>query len=460
MLQTGTATTTEIAAYRRLVERLDEVSLREPGWDRKRNLKLDRMHELVRRLGEPQLRYPTVHVAGTSGKGTVATMISALLSAHGRRAGLHVSPYVETLTESWQLDGAYVRPSRMLPVLEHVLEEAEPAGRAGTTGHPTYFETKVAAAFELFAREGVDAAVVEAGIGGSLDATNVLGPGVKVLTNVGLDHTEILGETIEAICADKLGIVRPGSVLISGVRQPAAVELVRACGPELDSRVVLLGEELAAATPAPGRLELALPEGERLELAVPADWPPFQYENAALAVAAARRALPELDPERVEAALAAVSLPGRLEEIADDGRTVLLDGAHNAEKLHATAAYVCERFPGRRVVAVLALKSTKSVEALARELDGLAAAVVVTAFEAPPWKPRPPDELAAQLPEAGYRGRIEHRADPGEAFEAALAQTRPGDVVLVTGSLYLAGNLRPTWFPLEQDIIAGASYRL
>jgi dihydrofolate synthase / folylpolyglutamate synthase len=447
-------------AYRALLARLDEVSRREPGWSRARNLKLERMQLLVDQLGNPQLGYPAVHVAGTSGKGTVATMTAAVLTAHGRWTGLHLSPFVETLTESWQLDGAYVDPVRMLRVLDRVLAAAEAIAPAIGGARPTYFETKVAAAFELFAQEAVDVAVVEVGLGGALDATNVLGPGVKVLTNVGLDHTEILGDTIEEICADKLGILRSGSVLVSGVHQPTAIDLVRARARELGVTALVLGSELKSSVPARGRLELGLPGSERLSLAVPGSWPPFQYENAALAVAAAGELLPALEPERLEAALAAVRLPGRLEELADAGRAVLLDGAHNAEKLRTTVEYVRGAYAGRRVVAVLALKDTKSIEAVAGDLGGLAEAIVVTSFTAEPWRAHPPAALAEQLIALGFAGAIEQRDDPNDAFERALELTRPGDMIVVTGSLYLAGNLRPRWFPVAGEVAGGASYRL
>lgn len=449
----------ELDAYRRLDELLAALIAPAAPWSSDIALRLERMELLVAGLGHPERGYATVHVGGTSGKGSVAAMVAAMLTAHGRRTGLHLSPYVQTLTESWQLDGRYALPSRMLEIVDRVVASGAPIATALPFGPASYFETKVAAAFQLFHEEEVDAAVVEVGLGGALDATNVLGPGVQVLTSVGLDHTEILGDTIEQIAADKVQIFKPDSVVVSGVEQPAAIEIARERARAVGSPLYLLDHDVQWRRAAAGRLDVTL-DGTTSALALPAAWPDFMSRNAALAVAAARLALAaEFDAAAAGRALATVQLPGRLEQFAEAGRTVILDGAHNPEKIRATAAYLRARYPSPRV-GVVALKESKDAEAVLAELAPLFDAFVLTTFRAGLWQATPPEQLAVALQRLGYRGLVELRVDPRQAFEAALGLAAPGDTIVVTGSLYLAGNLRPRWRPQADELESGTSYRV
>lgn len=226
----------ELAAYGELMDLLNSTI---PGfkWSADQNLRLERIEALLRALGCPQKGLRAVHVGGTSGKGTVATMTAAILFHHNLRVGLHVSPFVSVLTETWQINGQYARPTTVLDVVRDVVRAGFEATRETPFGRPSYFEHKVATAFELFARQNVDIAVVEVGLGGALDATNVLGPGVKILTNVGLDHTEILGDTVEAIARDKVQIFKPDSTIISGVDQDSVRSIARTAAERVGSSV-------------------------------------------------------------------------------------------------------------------------------------------------------------------------------------------------------------------------------
>lgn len=428
-----------LTAYEELV-RLLEAQI-QPGspWSKDHNLKLERIELLVGELGHPQRRYRTIHVGGTSGKGTVAAFVAAILTAHGLRTGLHLSPYVQSLTESWQLDGRYADPSTMLDTVRRVLRAADAVGSRGAFGAPSYFEVKVAAAYQLFADERVDAAVVEVGLGGALDATNVLEGGVKVLTNVGLDHTDVLGHTVETIARDKVEIFKPGSVVVSGASQPSVREIVRAKAAEV-------------------RAPLHELERQRFAVPLPAEWPDFQVRNATLALAASQVVLGSLDDELAARALASVALPGRFELVREGSRRVVLDGAHNLEKVEATLSRLRERFPAARFVGVLALKAGKDVPAIAAVAGRFFDAVVLTRFEAGQWEAVEPSELRRAFAGSGFAGEVVVEPDPNRAFEAALGLGASDAAVVVTGSLYLVGNVRHRWHPLRDEIRHGASF--
>jgi dihydrofolate synthase/folylpolyglutamate synthase len=447
-----------VEAYNDLEALLDaQITFRSP-WSSDYNLKLERVSALVEALSNPQFQYPTVHVGGTSGKGTVAALTSAVLSAHGKRIGLHLSPFVQTLTETWQVDGRYLDPPVVLDALRSVLAVELPESLESTHGKPSYFELKVATAFLLFSLFDVDAAVVEVGLGGALDATNVLGEGIKVLTNVGLDHTEVLGNSVEQIASDKVEIFKPGSTVVSGVTQQSVRRIVERKAAETGSRLYLLGDNVRTALDQ-GVLKIETPDHE-IVVPVPLRWPAYQVRNAALALVAADLQIGDLDSERSAMALSSVRLPGRF-EVIDGGRpAVVLDGAHNLDKLDAVATRLSTEYPGRKVAGVLAVKRGKDVSALVRRAATAFDDVVVTTFHAPPWEAVDPIELADEFSAVKFRGRVRVEADPRAAVGSALEFSDPSGVLLVTGSLYLVGNVRGLWRPLSAEIANGCSYLL
>jgi dihydrofolate synthase/folylpolyglutamate synthase len=422
------------------------------------NLKLERIAALVRALGDPQRKYRTVHVGGTSGKGTVAAMIASILSRHGHRVGLHVSPYVQTLTETWQLDGHYMLPSRVLETAAAVINISGPIAEELPFGPVSYFETKVATAFKLFEEERVDIGVIEVGLGGALDATNVLSEGVQVLTNVSLDHTEILGSTVEAIAADKVQIFKPRSTIVSGVVQPTVRSIVRDAAKAVGSPLYLLDEEVRMDSRGDS-LSLEL-DGDIVSVAVPAEWPMYQRRNAAIAVIASRFVDPDLSMSAVAEAIAAVHLPGRVEHFTESGRQIVLDGAHNAEKMRTTVQHINAAYLGRKALTVLAVKSGKNIDSVLEEVMPISNRIILTTVVAELWEPTDPDILAAALARLGFDGPVEVEPDAAAAVQKAIVATDSGDLVLITGSLYLAGNVRPRWVPTANDILSGASYAL
>jgi dihydrofolate synthase/folylpolyglutamate synthase len=341
---------------------------------------LDRMHALLERLGNPQREYPAIHVVGTNGKSTTTAMTAALLRAEGLRVGTYLSPHIAGWHERLDTD-----PETFERALERVRPAAEETGA-------TQFEVLTAAALAQFAADGVEVAVVEAGLGGRLDATNVLDSRVVVLTNVSLEHTEWLGETRELIAAEKLAVVEPGAVVVLGEAEWEG--LARANG----ARLVL----------APGQ------------------------SNLALARTAAEQFLDRpVEPHAAEA----VRLPGRLERRGTDPDEIW-DGAHNLAGL----GYLLPRLPPGPYVIVASILEDKDVDSMLAALAALGDTLVATRSSNP--RALPEKELAARA--EPFFTYVEAVADPARARERARDLAGAAGRVLATGSLYLLADLSRT----------------
>jgi dihydrofolate synthase/folylpolyglutamate synthase len=378
------------------------------------------MRKLTTALGLPQHRFASVHVVGTNGKSSVTRMTAALLEAHGLRAGAHLSPHARRWTERTLIGGEEIGAAEWGEAVALVAAAAEGVNRSLEEGEAvTQFEVATAASFVALARARVDVAVVEAGLGGRLDATNTIPSRVTVLTSVGRDHTEWLGESELEIAAEKLAVLRDQSTLVLGRVSPPVEELAARIAAER-------GATLLRAPADPG------PE-VRMRAAGS-----FQRRNFALARAAAEAFLGELDPERVEAVAASVSVPGRLERIAT-GPDVYVDAAHNPDGATALAESLPEVAAGRRVVAVLAVLADKDAAAMVRALAPALERAVCTEVPNPPR----PFHAAAELAQLGKSAGIPAESEPdfGAALRRAaeLASREPEAMVLVTGSHYAIG---------------------
>jgi dihydrofolate synthase/folylpolyglutamate synthase len=335
------------------------------------------MQALLADLGNPERAYRAIHVVGTNGKTSTTLATAALLHAEGLHVGAYISPHVRAWAERIQIDGANAD-------LEAALERVRPHAAGATQ-----FEVLTAAALAEFAASNVDVAVVEAGLGGRHDATNVLDAGVVVLTNVSLEHTEVLGETREAIAAEKLAVVSPGATMILGE-------------PEWDP---------AARTAGAGLVEH------------------MSRSNVALAVAAAEAFLGRaVDPEAAEK----VSVPGRLERRSEEPLEIW-DGAHNL----AGIGYLLPRLPTRAYTIVVSILADKQAEAMLRALTPLGDTVIATGSPNP--RAIPPEELATIA--RPHFAHVEAVPDPRAALERARSLAGPSGGVLVTGSLYLLAEL-------------------
>ena len=430
---------------------------------------LDRMRLLCGLMGDPQSAYPVVHLTGTNGKGSTTRMATALLAAQGLVVGAYTSPDLERVNERLAraqgrihaiedaggaaaaegngTEAPVVGSRAALPVLEPISDddlaavlEAVASLEPFLDGRPTRFEILTAAAFRWFADEAVDAAVVEVGMGGLFDATNVADGQVAVVTNVSLDHEDILGPRLEDIAGEKAGIIKPGSILVLGETSEALAPVFRQAGAE---RVWELGHHFgitADRVAVGGRLmSLRTPGGEYDDVFLPVHGA-HQSTNAALAVMAAEAFFGGPLPEEVVAeAFAGLRLPGRM-EVMGRRPLVLLDGAHNVAGARAAAATVAEEFGGGNgLIAVVGmLQGRDPVQML--EALGLATARVVVACPAPSPRTLPAADVALAARALGVEAWEEQTV--AAAVEAALAAAGEDDRILVTGSLYVVGAAR------------------
>lgn len=374
-------------------------------------------------MGMPQHRFASIHVVGTNGKSSVTQMTSALLEAHGRSAGAYLSPHVERWSERIRVRGAEIGADDLAAALERTAQSVEVVNRSLDQGDAvTQFEAFTAAAFTALAASGVDVAVIEAGLGGRLDATNVIPSRVCALTSIGLEHTEWLGATEEKVAAEKLAVIRDHSTLVIGSLSPEVERLAERFAAER-------GAALVRAEPGPG-----------LRLRAPGE---FQRRNFAVALAATRAMLGRLDVEAAERVARGLELPGRLEVRVDDPPTIL-DAAHNPDGARALAEALPEVSGGAPVVACVAVLEGKAAEPMLAALAPAIAHAVCT--QLPPERLArsgrpgaasvPADDLAELFERVGVSCEVV--PDPARAVERARAVGRErSGIALCTGSHYL-----------------------
>ncbi|MGS2617528.1 bifunctional folylpolyglutamate synthase/dihydrofolate synthase [Micromonospora sp. LZ34] len=414
---------------------------------------LDRIESLLDLLGSPQRAYPAIHLTGTNGKTSTARMIDSLLRAFGLHTGRYTSPHLETVRERISLDGEPVSEERFTATYR----EVEPLARLvdERSAEPlTYFDMTTALAFATFADAPVDVAVVEVGLGGAEDSTNVIQAGVAVITPIGLDHTEWLGDTVEDIALHKAGIIHKGATVISAAQdEEAARPILERCA-EVGATIAREGSEfgvLRRAVAVGGQvLTLQGLGGVYEEVFVPLHGA-HQAQNAAVALAAveaflgagARR---QLDVETVREGFATASSPGRLERVRS-APTILLDGAHNPQGMAATVTALQEEFAFSKLVAVLGVLADKDAASLLELLEPVVDQLVVTRNSSP--RAMPARELAALAAEVFGPDRVEVAEEMPDAIEAAVALAEedvPGELsgvgVLITGSVVTVADAR------------------
>ncbi|MCF0095043.1 folylpolyglutamate synthase/dihydrofolate synthase family protein [Micromonospora sp. MH99] len=414
---------------------------------------LDRIESLLDLLGSPQRAYPAIHLTGTNGKTSTARMIDSLLRAFGLHTGRYTSPHLETVRERISLDGEPVSEERFAAVYGEIKPLAELVD-ARSDEPLTYFDMTTALAFATFADAPVDIAVVEVGLGGAEDATNVIQAGVCVITPIGLDHTEWLGDTLQDIALAKAGIIHPGATVIAAAQEEeAARPLLERCA-EVGATIAREGGEfgvLSRAVAVGGQvLKLQGLGGVYDEVFLPLHGA-HQAQNAAVALAAveaflgagARR---QLDIEAVREGFATASSPGRLERVRS-APTVLLDGAHNPHGMAATVNALQEEFAFSKLVALVGVLADKDAGSLLELLEPVADVVVVTRNSSP--RAMPTKELAALAAEIFGEERVEVAEELPDAIELAVALAEedvPGELsgvgVLVTGSVVTVADAR------------------
>lgn len=400
-------------------------------------LGLDRMRRALAELGHPERSAPAIHVAGTNGKGSVCAMIDAACRAAGLKTGLYTSPHLERFGERFRVSGVEATEERIVRAYEE-LKARVPWAFEGTD-ELTFFEITTLLAFQIFAAERVDVMVVEVGLGGRMDATNVLQPLVTCVTQVGLDHTQYLGKSISDIALEKAGIFQSGvpaviaaqdsdearRVLVDRAQRVGAAPSVEGADFGLEGRT----------QPWRFRSRLGTVDGVRLALAGS-----FQRSNASVAIQAlllaARRGL-RVSPGAILRGLREVAWPGRMETVRTRPE-VLLDGAHNPPAARALADTMRQIYAGHRIHVVFGMLDDKDAAPVVESIASFASRIVVTQ----PTNERalPAEELARLV--ARHTARHVVRPEAGRAIDETLAEAAPGDVVLVCGSLYLVGEAR------------------
>lgn len=390
--------------------------------------RLTRTRRILDVLGNPQDAYSTIHVTGTSGKGSTAVAIASMLTAAGYRTGLRTSPYLQVATEKLQISHRLIDGAGFAAAVDDVFAAA---GRLGLTPL-VYTEAWAALSYLWFAQRAVEIAVIEVGAGGRFDATNVITPEVSVITSVGMDHVVSLGPTLTDIAWHKAGIIKRNRPAVIGNLRPEALAVV---------------EHEAQRQDAP--LIRAISPTVNLETGMHGA---FQSANAAVAlsVMAALRAQGRIIPPAAErSGLAAARLPGRLERMPGEGPGVWLDGAHNADKMQALAGSL-PLITDRKPVMVVGALGSKDVTAMAGTIATAASAVVATEPHVLGKRALPADDVAGSLRAAGFTGPMACEPDPLHAVAKAedMSQVH-NEPVVVTGSLYLVGEVRRRWFPDE-----------
>jgi len=411
-------------------------------------LGLENISHLCEALGHPERSFTTLHVAGTNGKGSVTAMAHAALGAAGLRTARYTSPHLADITERFVIGDSPVDTATFNAVAHEVLDLADRLVATGTLRVlPTFFEATTAIAFELFRRAEVEVAVIEVGLGGRFDATNVITPVAGAITTIGFDHQQHLGSTLGEIAFEKAGIIKPGMTVVAGALVPRAMDVVRRVARERGATLVESAADsrvTAEAVDGASRVTIETPRGRYgpLTLALRGE---HQIGNAVVATRLLETAAAcgvAITPAHIERGLSTAQWPARLEYIQlDGGHRVLLDSAHNAEGAGALAAHL-RRWHPAGLPLVVGIMRDKDVQDILAPLLPLTSHVVATS--APTPRALPAEELAVRVRSAAERLgltslTVDVNEDPLQAVERALASA---DLVCVAGSIFLVGPLR------------------
>lgn len=409
---------------------------------------LENITILAEHLGRPERAYPSAHIAGTNGKGSTAAFLESVLRHAGFRTGLYTSPHLERINERIRVNGQEIGDGAFAETLTRILALIEELLAGGELrAHPTYFECVTAMAFEYFARSRVDFGVFEVGLGGRLDATNILIPVVTLITRIDFDHENFLGHSLKEIAVEKAGILKPDVPLVLAEQHDETRQAVLARADRLGCSVIETANAYRVEQESieDGCIRARITEvatGWSVEIA-PRLPGRFQMQNALSAGAAARLLSGQgyrITDEDISRGIATAEWPGRIEKL-QSRPDIYLDGAHNPSAARELAAFWEQNFTGRKIWLICGALRDKAVDEFAGVLFPLAAEVIFT-------EPRTSRAIsAAQLAEiAGhYAAHSTVIADAEEAFEHALTQAAPEDTIFIAGSLYLVGQLRHYW---------------
>jgi dihydrofolate synthase/folylpolyglutamate synthase len=421
-----------------------DYSLKHASELAKADFNLERMYALMAELGDPQNAYPTIHVAGTKGKGSVSALCASALRAAGFKTGLYTSPHLQDFCERIQVDGQPIAHEE----LAALVDEIKPA--VGRVPLLTTFELTTALGFLYFARKNVDVAVIEVGLGGRLDATNVITPRVSVITSLSYDHTAVLGETLTLIAGEKAGIIKPGIPVVSSPQQEEALRVLEKVAAGRGCALTLVGRDITfepLAQSLDGQTFNLQPfDGLRagsatFNLSIPL-LGTYQVENAVTAYAALKASGLDVSDEAIAKGFAEVRWPGRFEIAQREHPTVIFDSAHNQDSFEKLSAALETYFPGRKVILVFGVSEDKHLIAMLTAIKPLLTRVIATRADHPrALEPQKIVEAARQL------GVESEAAAPVEtALVRALEVARKtGSIVLTAGSIFVTAEAKKAW---------------
>jgi dihydrofolate synthase/folylpolyglutamate synthase len=415
---------------------------------------LRRMEELLERLGNSHLGARAVQVAGTKGKGSTAAMVASALSAAGYRTGFYTSPHLHTFRERISINGRDITKNKLASLVERLKPEIEAVNRRHAYGELTTFEILTAMAFIYFSDAKVDFQVLEVGLGGRLDATNVVEAEVAVITPISFDHTEVLGDTLAKIAGEKAGIIKPRSVVVTSPQQREAEEVIKEVCKQKGARLIAVGRDITwqkLAADISGQSLRVKGQIDSYELTIPL-LGDHQLENAATAVAAlealASRGV-SIATESIVRGLAKVRWPGRL-EILRHKPLFLVDGAHNADSAKRLKEAIKQYFDFQRLILIIGASSDKDIAGIVGELAPLSSVAIATRSRHP--RALVPSLLQKELIKQGAATEITESV--AAAISRALALAGPRDLVCATGSLFVAAEaieyvkgIRPEIYP-------------
>lgn len=400
---------------------------------------LARMETLLEKMGNPHRRCPVVHVAGTKGKGSTSALLASALSASGCRTGFYSSPHLSEFTERFQLDGEQISPAELVQIVQEMKPAIEQVEAI------SWFEITTALGFEWFARRGAQMAVIEVGLGGRLDATNVVDPLVSVITSLSMDHMSVLGDTLEKIAFEKAGIIKPGRPVVTAPQQPEALEVIVRAAQERGCRLIEVGKTVAYRA-----INHSL-EGQSFELTAGGKTVGFsipllglhQVENAASAYAAldlVRESGYPMTDEAIRAGFERVRWPGRF-EVLRKTPPLIVDSAHNRDSARRLSQAIADYLPDWPVVLVFGASEDKDVTGIFDELAPIAREVIAT------QSVHPRAMAAEKVVEMAASHNCPAQAAPTveEALDLALKQAGNNAAIVATGSLFLAAAVRDVW---------------
>lgn len=426
---------------------------------------IERMQDFMDYCGNPERIAPSVHVAGTSGKGSVVNLLAGIISAAGLRVGYHTSPYLQVCTEKLVAGGRRIAPSEFIALVDLLKEKyAGWQQSGGKFSDLKYGEAWVALTFLWLAQQDIDWAVVETGLGGRYDPTNVVPAKLAVITNVNYDHMEVLGEELTDIAGHKAGIIKPNGTAVTGETKPEVLAVLKHEAEIKNARLYCVGEDYRYAVDERDGEKYLTVHGVYdsyydLHLGMAGD---FQYENAALAAAAVDVLRHEMGLQmsvaQVAEGVGRVNHPGRF-EIVSEKPLVILDGAHNQHKASALETSLASQYPGKRFIIVLGTLSIKDFSGIVETLAPLAKLWIATQPRVFGKPSTPPDVLADKIHSITPDLEVVQEDNVTSAITRAEALAGEDDVIVITGSLYMVGEAREHWFSSKDILLADEEKR-